>query len=273
MHFFAARGRITAAAMVIRILVVAAASDKESWCAFRPGGTKMAGIFLRRITFVLVVVLLVAGGCGRGGNNNTAAVPDDMSQTPQDREKAALLSQIDQKYENPQAHYKLGQLYQNDGLWSKALNEYNIAVSFDPAHRDAQAATIYVLQAMGDKAKADSTADTYLMQTSGSGGESLRLALAFQKEKLDDLAMRAYQQALRLAPNSAKVNRQIGYYYLSRGDRTRAKEYLYRSFQLNPKQPDVAGELGRLGVDISGARESGKQVDKIVDEADENRTN
>lgn len=234
----------------------------------------MAGIFLKRITLILVAVLLVAGGCGRGtSRNSSASVPDDMSQTPQDKEKAVLLSQIDQKYENPQAHYKLGQLYQNDGLWSKALNEYNIAVSFDPAHRDAQAATIYVLQAMGDKAKADSTANTYLMQTSGSAGESLRLALAFQKEKLDDLALRAYQQALRLAPNSAKVNRQIGYYYLSKGDRTRAKEYLYRSFQLNPKQPDVAGELGRLGVDISGAVQSGKQVDKMINEADKNRTN
>jgi len=229
----------------------------------------MASSLLKRIIIVAVVALLPFAACNRSSRKGPTEIPE----TPQDREKAELMTQIDRDFENSDAHYKLGQLYQNDGLWSKALHEYNVAVSFDPAHRNAQAATIYVLQAMGDKTKADMTADTYIMQTSGSAEESLRLALAFQKEKLDDLALRAYQQALRLAPSSAKANRQIGYYYLSKGDKVRAREYLYRSFQLNRKQPDVAGELGRLGVDISGARlQSGKNVDKIVTEADKEIT-
>jgi tetratricopeptide (TPR) repeat protein len=229
----------------------------------------MGRSLLKRTMIVAVIALLPFAACNRGSRKG----PTEVSETPQDREKTELMTQIDRDFENSDAHYKLGQLYQNDGLWSKALHEYNVAVSFDPAHRNAQAATIYVLQAMGDKARADMTADTYIMQTSGSAEESLRLALAFQKEKLDDLALRAYQQALRLAPNSAKVNRQIGYYYLSKGDKVRAREYLYRSFQLNRKQPEVAGELGRLGVDISGARlQSGKSVDKIVTEADKEIT-
>ncbi len=229
----------------------------------------MASSLLKRIIIVAVIALLPFAACNRSSRKGPTEIPE----TPQDREKAELMTQIDRDFENSDAHYKLGQLYQNDGLWSKALHEYNVAVSFDPAHRNAQAATIYVLQAMGDKTKADMTADTYIMQTSGSAEESLRLALAFQKEKLDDLALRAYQQALRLAPSSAKANRQIGYYYLSKGDKVRAREYLYRSFQLNRKQPDVAGELGRLGVDISGARlQSGKNVDKIVTEADKEIT-
>ncbi len=226
--------------------------------------------FLGNIIITTVFVLLPFSACNRSDRSKAAEIPE----TPQDREKARLMNDIGRDFEDSESHYKLGQLYQNDGLWSKALHEYNVAVSFNPAHRNAQAATVYVLNAMGDKTKADMTADTYIMQTSGSAEESLRLALAFQKEKLDDLALRAYEQALRLAPNSAKVNRQIGYYYLSKGDKVRAREYLYRSFQLNRKQADVAGELGRLGVDISGARlESGKSVDKIITEADKERTN
>lgn len=215
-------------------------------------------------------VSLFFAACNRGQRSRAPEIPD----TPQDREKTRLMNDINRDYEDSQSHYKLGQLYQNEGQWAKALNEYNIAVSFNPAHRDAQAATVSVLYAMGDTAKADTTADTYIMQTSGSAEESLRLALAFQREKLDDFALRAYQQALRLAPNSAKVNRQIGYYYLSKGDKVRAREYLYRSFQLNRKQADVAGELGRLGVDISGARmESAKSVDKIITDADKQMAN
>jgi Tfp pilus assembly protein PilF len=230
----------------------------------------MARSLLKRIIIITVITVLPFAACNRSSQKQPAEITD----TPQDREKARLMNEIDRKFESPEAHYELGQLYQNDGLWSKAQYEYNIALSFDPAHRNAQAAIIYVLQAMGDKTKADMTADTYIMQTSGSAEESLKLALAFQKEKLDDLALRTYQQALRLAPNSAKVNRQIGYYYLSKGDKVRAREYLYRSFQLNRKQPDVAGELGRLGVDISGARlESAKSVDKIVTDADKQMAN
>lgn len=230
----------------------------------------MASTVVRRIIIITAVVVMVSsGGCNRGDRAEKAT---GISETPQDKEKAQLMSQIDNKWESPEAHYKLGQLYQNDGLWAKAQYEYNIALSFDPAHRGAQAATIYVLQAMGDKDKAAMTADTYIMQTSGSAEESLRLALAFQKEKLDELALRSYQQALRLAPSSAKVNRQIGYYYLSKGDKVRASEYLYRSFQLNRNQADVAGELGRLGVDVSGAKlQSAKQVDEIVTKTDEER--
>jgi tetratricopeptide (TPR) repeat protein len=226
--------------------------------------------YLWRIMIAAFFVLLQFTACNRGQRTKTPEIPD----TPQDREKARLMNDIDRDFEDSESHYKLGQLYQNEGQWSKALNEYNVAVSFNPAHRSAQAATVSVLYAMGDTAKADMTADTYIMQTSGSAEESLRLALAFQKEKLDDLALRAYQQALRLAPNSAKVNRQIGYYYLSKGDKVRAREYLYRSFQLNRKQADVAGELGRLGVDISGARpESAKDADKIITDADKQMAN
>jgi hypothetical protein len=40
----------------------------------------------------------------------------------------------------------------------------------------------------------------------------------------------------------------MGLYYLGKGDTAQAKQYLVRSFEINPRQPDVAGALGRLGV-------------------------
>ena len=77
-----------------------------------------------------------------------------------------------------------------------------------------------------------------------------------------------------MAPNSDKINRQIGYYYLSKGNTAQAQDYLTRSFQLNPNQPDVAGELGRLGIAVQIPRKTQqdtKKLDKIVDQSDENK--
>ena len=39
-------------------------------------------------------------------------------------------------------------------------------------------------------------------------------------------------------------------FYLTRKNNEKAQLHFSRSFQLNPNQPDVAGELGRMGVTI-----------------------
>lgn len=191
----------------------------------------------------------------------------DIQLTPEEKEKAELLGKIDRKFEDPQTHYELGQLYQAEGRWAEAENQYNITLGFDPVHRQAQAARIKVLQNSGDTEKAKLLTNIYMEQASSSASASLNLAIAFQKQQMDEHALQSYQQALRLAPNSAAINKQIGYYYLSKNDKERAKDYLSRSFNLNRDQPEVAGELGRLGVMIQRkqkTKESVKKLDKIV---------
>ncbi|MFB0524957.1 MAG: tetratricopeptide repeat protein [Phycisphaerae bacterium] len=172
----------------------------------------------------------------------------NLSLMSAEQRKAALLKQLDQKFENPDVHFELGQLYQAQSQWAEAERRYDIAIRFDPAHRRAQAAMVKVLANSGDTAKAEQYAKAYMNQASNSAMASLQLAQAFDKQDLDDYALACYQQALRVAPDSPEVNKQVGYYYLNNNDKTRAKDYLSRSFQLNPNQPDVAGELGRLGV-------------------------
>jgi len=237
------------------------------------GGAGMTGKsqFVGLIFFVFILLL---GGCGRfsgvfkgiGGQK-----VDEVEQTQAEKEKAKLLKAIDRKYENAQAHFELGRLYQTDGLWAKAENHYKIALNFDPVHREAQAARIKVLMGIGDTTKAELLAEEYIGQASNRAADSLRLALAFQEQELDEYALTCYQQALRLAPNSAKINRQIGYYYLSRNERALAQDYLTRSFQLNPNQAEVAGELGRLGVAVKIPRKIEKRtekLDKMVEESE-----
>ena len=231
----------------------------------------MAGIrrFEIQVGLAFLICALLFGGC----NSGKAKAPqvDEVKRTPAEEKKAKLLRRVDRKFENPETHFELGQLYQADGLWSQAEHQYNITLNFDPTHREAQAARVKVLLESRDTARAELLADEYMGQASISAGGSLRLALAFQKQALDEYALPCYRQALRLAPNSAKINRQIGYYYLSKNDKARAQDYLTRSFQLNPNQPEVAGELGRLGTAVKIPRKtkkSTKKLDKIVEESD-----
>ncbi|MHC4728192.1 MAG: tetratricopeptide repeat protein [Planctomycetota bacterium] len=188
---------------------------------------------------------------------------------PIEQRKADLLKTIDRKFENPQAHYELGQVYQSERNWIKAEYHYNIALDFDPAHSEAQAATVKIFIESGDTAKSKTYADIYMNKAAHSASGSFRLGYAFQKQLLDEYAFDCYMQALHLAPTSAKVHKQLGYYYLSKNDKVRAEEYLKRSFQLDPVQPEVAGELGRLGVEVRIPRKverNPKKMGKISEE-------
>jgi Tfp pilus assembly protein PilF len=227
---------------------------------------------LRRIIVAASVLFFVwlFGGCESNGKK-AGQIKGEVAKTAAEEKKAKLLKEIDRKFENPQAHFELGRLYQADALWSQAEHEYSVTLSFEPAHLKAQAALVKVLIEGGDTAKARIYADIYTTHVATFANESLKLGLAFQEQGLDEYAFSCYQQALQLAPNSAKINRQIGYYYLTKGAREEAKSYLSRSFQLDPFQPEVAGELGRLGVVVTVPRKTVKdtrQLDKVVEEAD-----
>jgi uncharacterized protein HemY len=217
---------------------------------------------------IVLLVLIALGGCQWPGKAKT----DDISIDEIGREKSALFTKIDKKYENPKAHYELGKLYYNDGLWDKAEWEFNIVLGFDPVNRRAQAALVRTLIAAEKPDRSRMAAEFYMNQASTSASSSLLLGKAFQRELLDDYAVVCYQQALGLAPNSAALHKQIGYYYLSKREQIRAEEYLRRSFQLDPYQSEVAGELGRLGIVVQIPRKvekNTKKLDKMINDSKE----
>ncbi len=231
---------------------------------------KMHKFFLMTVLICTIFIF----GCNSNSKSNIFGKKKSVKElktTPAERTKARLLRKIDRDFDNPDAHFKLGEMYQEEGLWSQAEYEFNTSLSFDPAHKGAQAAMVKVLAGNANEAKSKLYADIYMNQASSSAEASLLLALAFQKQQLDEHALGCYRQALHLAPNSAKINRQIGYYYLAKTDKVRAQEYLSRSFQLNPNQPEVAGQLGRLGVAVKiprKTRRSTKRLDRIVEKSD-----
>jgi tetratricopeptide (TPR) repeat protein len=219
--------------------------SKQLKTSFSPFGFGSVPIF----TFALLIcssVLLV--GCNEQQSNEA---PTQQVSMPPEARKAELLNRLERKFENPDAHFQLAQMYHEEGNWTKAEYHYNVALGFDPAHAEAKAAMVKLFLDSGDKAKSRTYADIYMNQASSSAIQSLRLAVAFHKEQLDEYALDSYQQAFSLAPDSARVNKEMGLYYLDKDDKVLAKEYLIRSFKIDPKQPDVANELGRLGVEVT----------------------
>jgi tetratricopeptide (TPR) repeat protein len=133
---------------------------------------------------------------------------------------------------------------------------------------------VRTLQDGGSDARAKLLAEIYMNQASSSAEASLLLGQAFQKELLDDYALACYQQAQAIAPSSAALYKQIGYYYLSKKDTVRAEENLRRSFQINPYQAEVAGELGRMGIMVQIPRKiqkNTKKLDKMINEPKEDK--
>ena len=201
---------------------------------------------LKLLVLLSGALLLPFSGC----ENSTSQGPqvDPATGTVVEKTEAELLLEIEKKFDNPNAHYQLGRLYHRSRQWSKAEYHYNMASSLDPSQRGAQAGMVKLFMDRGETAKAEQFANSYIRQPGMDGMESVRLGWEFERLGLDAQAMRCFRQALAQEPDSAEVNKQVGFYYLGKGDNAKAKQHLQRSFELNPRQPDVAGALGRLGV-------------------------
>ncbi len=158
------------------------------------------------------------------------------------------MSKLELRFENPVVHCELGRFYQSEGKWEKAEYHFKTALGFDPAHRESQAAYVKMLVDKGDRSAANQTVDRYQRQLGTAPLEMVRLAMALAAEKMDAYAISCYDKALQLDPASFEANKQIGMFYWTRNENSKAKDYLTKSFKLNPNQPLVANTLGLLGV-------------------------
>jgi Tfp pilus assembly protein PilF len=201
--------------------------------------------------------IILLTGCTRPRANGSFAVT-----VPPEQKKVELQEKLKHKFEDPQTHFLLGQLYHAEKAWDDAEYEYNMALRFDPVYRPAQAAMVKLLMDRGDKLKAQHYFDTYMNQVSDSPDKLIELATELQQQQLDTYALDCYQKALKIAPNSAKVYKSLGYFYLSRNDKDKARESFETSFKLDGNQPDVARELGKLSVPIVYDGKPGKIASK-----------
>lgn len=218
---------------------------------------------MKKILTIMLIATVLIGGCQRKNQDEILAKKLDSS--PQQLHREKIETRIAANFEDAEAQYQLGRIFMTDKLLSRAEYQFSLAISLDPVHRRAQAAHVKVYELMGNKEKSTQLAEIYMRQVNARAEDAMLLGKAFQDEGFDDYALACYERALTLAPDSAILNKQIGFYYLNKGDESRAESYLRRSIQINPYQSDVAGELGKMGVKIEVPRRQtkGSTIDKL----------
>lgn len=228
---------------------------------------------MKIMMLVLAIMTVCLSGCSsfKKSETNEEFESQTIAKTPQQIKYQKVTEEIQRDFTDAKAHYELGQLYVSDRLYTKAEYEFNIAINFKPLYRDAQAAQVKVNMLLSNNVKASQLADIYISQASTKAEQALLLGRAFQNEGLDDYAFTCYEKALALAPNSAVLNKQVGYYYLNNGNKARAETYLTRSIQLDPYQPDVSNELGKMGVIVEVPqlkKSSGTSIDRLFNKSE-----
>jgi len=209
------------------------------------GDTQKRCVQLLTSYAAISLVICVLAGCRTPSNPSRNRAMDTIP----DKE-SYLLSELKTRYQNAEAHCELGRYYLNQGSMDKAKFHLETALGFDSALRPAQAAYIRLTSELEGEMAGQRLCAEYQRPLLSSVPEMIKLANALGDEGLDTLSLSCFQRILSIQPNSAEAHRQLGYFYLARKDNEKAKLHFSRSFEANPNQPDVAGELGRMGVTI-----------------------
>ena len=113
---------------------------------------------------IMLAAVLVTSGC------NWFQKKTDEEELYTAKEK--LIRDINQNYDNPEAHYQLGKIYQGEGLYDKAQWEFNIALQQDPVLYKAQSAKVKSHVQLGEAERAKMAAELYISQAAGSAKAS-----------------------------------------------------------------------------------------------------
>ena len=209
-------------------------------------------IVASRIKRVFVACVLVGIGVALAGCDAPSA--ETSAARPMADQERFLLSLVERSFQDPEAHYQLGEYYHSEGRWDKAQYHLNLALSFAPAFRKAQVALIRTLLDKGDRQAADRTVSTFLKQLSNSPLDTVSLAKAFASGGLDQYALACFDEGTKVTPGSGLAFKELGLYWLGKNDTAKAKQYLIHSFELDPSQPEVGSALGQLGMVVEVPR-------------------
>ncbi len=197
-------------------------------------------------TMLITLAVLVYISFGSGCTVEEKSGVDSIKEI----NKKRLLTRIGENYQDADAHYRLGKIYASEMQLQKAIYEYDVALSFDPALWPAQAAKLKALVDDDQSAKADVAAEMYINQTVSNIEGSLTLSKALESEGLDKYVVSSYKSGIAKFPDSAELNRGLGMFYIKKDNKELARDYLIKSIEIDPEQADVANELGKMGVKL-----------------------
>ena len=147
-------------------------------------------------------------------------------------------------------YYNLGRSSQALEQYERAVEEYRRALEYYPGHGEARKGRIDCLVQMNAPQRqiddeVGSAVNTLHVREHGR----IYLAQAaayYHVGRVADIPV-VLEKALAAAPGDARIHALAGRLYRLLGDVSSAKRCLRIAYRLNPDEPDVAHELGKLG--------------------------
>jgi Tfp pilus assembly protein PilF len=140
----------------------------------------------------------------------------------------------------------LALVYQNQGLFSQAEQEYRFVLDKDPGCAEclSDLAWLYIQQARYVEAK------PLLIRAASLNPKAvsvrLNLGVIYQKDGMLDRAEEQFHAAAALAPKNVSVHTTLAAFYEQQGDHTRAEAALKRALSINPYNSQARISLGAL---------------------------
>ena len=169
------------------------------------------------------------------------------------------------------AHAHLGLLYMQLGRTQEAVPELQQALRLDPARTDVARALVHILQ---DQAKAASDAGDwngalgFLMEARKDAPDNAdvqyEFAMVAHKLSLDDDAIEAFQQTLKLRKNDALAVYNLGFALMNRGRVDDARQQFAQYVQLRPDDSSGYCALGMALATLERADDARAQFQRSI---------
>jgi tetratricopeptide (TPR) repeat protein len=168
-------------------------------------------------------------------------------------------------------HAHLGLLYLRLGRTQDALPEFRQALLLDPSRTDAAGALVHILE---DQAKAASESGDWngalnsLMEARKYAPDNAdvqyEFGMAARKLSLDDDAIEAFQQTLKLRKNDALAMFYLGFALMNRARYDDARQQFAQYVGLRPDDPSGYGALGMALAALGQSDDARPQFERSI---------
>lgn len=144
---------------------------------------------------------------------------------------------VNEKPEDPEIRYLLGNAYQGSGDLDKAAREYKQATELSPQMIQALYQLGLVYKAQGQKDAAYAALSKCVEKAPDLGGARVALARMYTQDNKTDKAIEQYNALLKLqlhGMNLADIHNELGLLFIKTGDVERAKSEWHTALTIDP---------------------------------------
>lgn len=136
-------------------------------------------------------------------------------------------------------HFNLGNLYQKQNKYGKAIKAYELSIKLDKHFYLAPQNLSALLNKLGRNDEAKQVLSKAIQHNKGRGGLYYSLGLLLAEENEMDAAAVVLKKAVSLLPHSARVQYNYALVLQKQGDIKKAEVALMKAYKISPNDPDV----------------------------------